>query len=389
MRYELRNYQKEASKAAVQAMRDGKSGLLILPTGAGKSLIIADIASNISSPLLVFCPSKEILEQNVDKFKSYNIYDFGVYSASAGSKDIKRITFATIGSVNNHREDFSQFKYILIDEAHFVNSKEGMYHDFIQEQKRVVVGLTATPYRLTRSMFGSELKFLTRTRPRIFTDILYCCQIGELLSKGYLAELQYFDVSGKISFDINRVRVNSTGSDYDERSLFQEYQRSGFAQDLFNWTLRVLNPKDATKRNGILVFTRFVQESEDLVRNLKMNGIRAEFVTGETPKKEREKILEDFKAKKIQVVANASVLVTGFDYPALDTIILASPTKSLARYYQQVGRIIRPYPNKKGWVIDMVGNFKRFGSVADLKINNPNGKWEVSSKGKRLTNTPL
>lgn len=389
MRYELRNYQKEASKAAVQAMKDGKSGLLILPTGAGKSLIIADIASNISSPLLVFCPSKEILEQNVDKFKSYNIYDFGVYSASAGSKDIKRITFATIGSVNNHREDFSQFKYILIDEAHFVNSKEGMYHDFIQEQKRVVVGLTATPYRLTRSMFGSELKFLTRTRPRIFTDILYCCQIGELLSKGYLAELQYFDVSGKISFDINRVRVNSTGSDYDERSLFQEYQRSGFAQDLFNWTLRVLNPKDATKRNGILVFTRFVQESEDLVRNLKMNGIRAEFVTGETPKKEREKILEDFKAKKIQVVANASVLVTGFDYPALDTIILASPTKSLARYYQQVGRIIRPYPNKKGWVIDMVGNYKRFGSVADLKINNPNGKWEVSSKGKRLTNTPL
>lgn len=389
MRYELRNYQKEASKAAVQAMKDGKSGLLILPTGAGKSLIIADIASNISSPLLVFCPSKEILEQNVDKFKSYNIYDFGVYSASAGSKDIKRITFATIGSVNNHREDFSQFKYILIDEAHFVNSKEGMYHDFIKEQKRVVVGLTATPYRLTRSMFGSELKFLTRTRPRIFTDILYCCQIGELLSKGYLAELQYFDVSGKISFDINRVRVNSTGSDYDERSLFQEYQRSGFAQDLFNWTLRVLNPKDATKRNGILVFTRFVQESENLVRNLKMNGIRAEFVTGETPKKEREKILEDFKAKKIQVVANASVLVTGFDYPALDTIILASPTKSLARYYQQVGRIIRPYPNKKGWVIDMVGNFKRFGSVADLKINNPNGKWEVSSKGKRLTNTPL
>ena len=389
MRYELRNYQKEASKAAVQAMKDGKSGLLILPTGAGKSLIIADIASNISSPLLVFCPSKEILEQNVDKFKSYNIYDFGVYSASAGSKDIKRITFATIGSVNNHREDFSQFKYILIDEAHFVNSKEGMYHDFIKEQKRVVVGLTATPYRLTRSMFGSELKFLTRTRPRIFTDILYCCQIGELLSKGYLAELQYFDVSGKISFDINRVRVNSTGSDYDERSLYQEYQRSGFAQDLFNWTLRVLNPKDATKRNGILVFTRFVQESEDLVRNLKMNGIRAEFVTGETPKKEREKILEDFKAKKIQVVANASVLVTGFDYPALDTIILASPTKSLARYYQQVGRIIRPYPNKKGWVIDMVGNYKRFGSVADLKINNPNGKWEVSSKGKRLTNTPL
>ena len=389
MRYELRNYQKEASKAAVQAMKDGKSGLLILPTGAGKSLIIADIASNISSPLLVFCPSKEILEQNVDKFKSYNIYDFGVYSASVGSKDIKRITFATIGSVNNHREDFSQFKYILIDEAHFVNSKEGMYHDFIKEQKRVVVGLTATPYRLTRSMFGSELKFLTRTRPRIFTDILYCCQIGELLSKGYLAELQYFDVSGKISFDINRVRVNSTGSDYDERSLLQEYQRSGFAQDLFNWTLRVLNPKDATKRNGILVFTRFVQESEDLVRNLKMNGIRAEFVTGETPKKEREKILEDFKAKKIQVVANASVLVTGFDYPALDTIILASPTKSLARYYQQVGRIIRPYPNKKGWVIDMVGNYKRFGSVADLKINNPNGKWEVSSKGKRLTNTPL
>ena len=394
MQYILRTYQKQASQAAIKAFKEFKrNGLLILPTGSGKSLIIADIAANLDEPLIVFCPSKEILEQNVEKFRSYGIIDYGVYSASAGSKEINRITFATIGSVNNHVEDFDRFKYVIIDEAHFVNSRGGMYENFINSGNRIVVGLTATPYRLSPSYYGgSELKFLTRTRPRIFTDVLYFCQIGELLSKGYLAELKYFDVSSKVSFNIDNVRTNTTGSDYDEKSLQLEYERSGFIYDLENWTLRVLNPNDGSKRNGVLVFTRFVKEAQHLVDRLNAKGIDSAIVTGETHKKEREQILEAFKKKIIKVVANVNCLSVGFDYPALDTIIIASPTKSLARYYQQVGRIIRPDKSKKsGWVIDMCSNYKRFGAVSDLLIECPVGtqKWMITSKGRQLTNKPL
>lgn len=389
MKYQLREYQKKASDAAIRAFTDKakSNGLLVLPTGSGKSLIIADIASRLDSPLLVFCPSKEILEQNYAKLLSYGKYDCGCYSASVGSKNIKRITFATIGSVKNHQEDFSSFRHVLIDECHLVNAKGGMYADFINAQNRQVVGLTATPYRLGRGMDGlSMLKFLTRTRPRIFDRVLYYCQISDLLAKGYLADLKYYDCT---KLDMSNVRSNSTGVDYDDNSLREEYQRSGFYDQLTSTTLRVLRPKSRIPRKGVLVFTRYIEESQKLVDKLCSMGIGSAIVTGVTAKKDREHILQEFQAGRIKVVANVGTLTTGFDYPSLDTVILARPTKSLSLYYQMVGRAIRPYTGKDGWVIDLGGNVKRFGQVSDLKMElekENTTRWCIKSNGKQLTN---
>lgn len=111
-------------------------------------------------------------------------------------------------------------------------------------------------------------------------------------------------------------------------------------------------------------------------------------MTGETPKKERERILEDFKSGKIKVIVNVGVLTTGFDFPELETVVLARPTKSLALYYQMVGRAIRPHPNKpEAWIVDLCQNYRRFGRVEDMKITRyQTEKWFVESKGKQLTN---
>lgn len=388
MKYVLRDYQRNASNAAVKLFKQEKAGngLLILPTGAGKSLVIADIASKLDGPLLILNPQKEILEQNFAKLQSYGCWDASIYSASVGCKDINRITFATIGSVMNHMEDFAHFKNVMIDECHNVNSKAGQYKQFIEAEKRRVVGLTATPYRLCSYLGGSTLKFLTRTRPRIFSDVLYYCQISELLSKGYLADLHYYDCT---AIDMSRVSSNSTGADFDEKSLKEEMLRCGFSDKLTSTTMRVLKPKNGTPRKGVLVFTRFIDEAESLVKKLCSTGVKAAIVTGETPKKEREAILEEFKAGVIKVVANVGTLTTGFDYPELDTVILGRPTKSLALYYQMVGRAIRPSKGKDGWVVDLCGNYKRFGNVADLEIGleAPNStRWCITSKGKQLTN---
>lgn len=388
MKFTLRSYQQEASDAAVRVFQGQKqtNGLIVVSTGGGKSLIIADIASRLDAPLLIFQPSKEILQQNFAKLQSYGVIECGVYSASVGCKDINRITFATIGSVMNHMDDFKHFKCVLIDEAHCVNSKAGMYKKFIEAEKRQVVGLTATPYRLSSYQGGSMLKFLTRTRPRIFNEVLYVCQTSDLLAKGFLADLKYYDLT---SMDLSNVRSNSTGADYDEKSLKLEYERSGFYDKLTTTTLRVLNPKSGVPRKGVLVFTRFVDEAQNLVDKLKIKGISAAIVTGETPKADREMLLEDFKAGKIKVVANVGVLVVGFDFPALDTVIIARPTKSLAWYYQAVGRCIRPFKGKDAWVVDLGGNYRRFGKVSDLKIDveKPHSQlWCVKSNGKQLTN---
>ena len=390
MRYVLRDYQQKASDAAVNFFNNKakkNNAIMVLPTGAGKSLVIADIASRLDGNTLIFQPSKEILEQNYKKLCSYGILDCSVYSASFGRKEVSRITFATIGSVINHTELFQHFRNIIIDECHLVNPKEGMYKSFLSMLRCKVLGLTATPYRLTSNSFGAMLKFITRLRPRVFSDVIYQVQISTLLDMGYLSKVNYYELP-PVGWDSSKLIRNSTGRDYTDESVQKEYKRV----DLYDWLVQIVNrllhnTKTGIKRKGILVFTRFLKEAERLSYSIPGTAI----VSGNTPKKERERILEAFKTGEISVVANVGVLTTGFDYPELDTIVMARPTMSLALYYQIVGRCIRPHPSKKSaWFVDLCGNVKRFGYVSDLKlIDGGNGKWAVWSKGEQLTNVYL
>lgn len=99
MSFILRDYQQAASDKAVAFFMDKKkkhNAVMVLPTGSGKSLVIADIASRLEGHTLVFQPSKEILEQNFKKLCSYGILDCSIYSASFNSKEISRITFAQL-----------------------------------------------------------------------------------------------------------------------------------------------------------------------------------------------------------------------------------------------------------------------------------------------------
>jgi len=381
MEYTLRTYQQESSDAAIEYLtgKSKKNAMIVLPTGSGKSLVIAAIAKGLDAPVLIFQPSKEILEQNFNKLASYGILDCSIYSASFNSKKISRITFATIGSIKNNAELFEHFKYIIIDECHFVNAKKGMYKAFLDQVPCKVLGLTATPYRLSTDGFGgSILKFLTRTRPRVFADLIYHSQISELLEAGHLAKLEYYNID---AVDVSELKINSTGADFTDESVKSYYEKIQFDKKLTEVVERLIN----AGRNEILVFTRFIDEAEQLVSRL---NVRAEIVTGKTKKKDRERILNEFKTGQIKVIANVGVLTTGFDYPELSTIVLARPTRSLALYYQMVGRAIRPHKNKEsGWIIDMCQTYERFGKVEDLKLESskPN-LWHIESNGKQLTN---
>jgi len=382
----LRDYQKAASDKAVAFFKDKNkksNGVMVLPTGAGKSIVIADIAHRLNDYVLIFCPSREIVEQNFKKLCSYGILDCSIYSASFNSKEISRITFATIGSVKSHPELFAHFKNIIVDECHLVNPIEGMYKDFFDAVKCKVLGLTATPYRLSSSRdFGSMLKFITRTKPHVFSEVIYHVQVSTLLDMGYLSKVNYYPMNPTGWNELN-LKINTTGADYTDKSVQKEYERIDFYSYIVHIVQRLMNPKAGGKRKGILVFTRFLKEAERLTMSIPGCVI----VSGDTPKKERERILEMFKVGEIPVVANVGVLTTGFDYPELDTVVMARPTMSLAMYYQIVGRCIRPYKGKTAWFVDLCGNINRFGEVSDLHLKDTgNGKWVVFSRGRQLTN---
>jgi len=385
MKFILRPYQQEASDRAIEFFNSKKkrNGIMVLPTGSGKSLVIAEIANRLNDHVLIFQPSKEILEQNFAKLQSYGIIDCSIYSASFNSKEVNRITFAMIGSVRNKPEFFAHFKYIIIDECHLVNSKksDSMYNSFLSNMNCQVLGLTATPYRLTTDGWGgSILKFLTRTRPRIFAEMIYHIQIKELIDAGFLAKMEYYQIN---VVDPSRLKINTTGADYTDTSIQRHYKDIDFNTKLKEIIERLIK----AGRKNILVFTRFVAEAEELSNYF--NGL-SEMVSAQTPKKEREEILNDFRSGDIRVVTNVGVLTTGFDFPELSTIVLARPTMSLALYYQMIGRAMRPHESKtSAWIVDLCQTYKRFGKVESLQLRpeKPGSElWAIYSENKQLTN---
>lgn len=395
--YTLRPYQVEASERAVSHFRTQENNAVIVcPTGCGKSLIVADIAHKMGVPILVFAPSKELVEQNYNKMLSYGETDCSMYSASVGVKEISKITFATIGSVKSHIDDFKHFKYVIVDECHRCNSEEGMYLDFIQQTGCKVIGLTATPYRLVSDVtFDYRKKKVSKSVSRlvtigneknpIFTEYIYNLQVSEAKDMGYLADLEYFNLPLP-DLDMSKVKRNSSGTDYDEDALRKALEKANLRGGLINICNRLLNPK-GRKRNGILVFTRFVEDAEFVCNNIQGAAI----VTGKTKTKERTRIIESFRRGDIPVVINTVCLTTGFDYPDLDTVVIARPTLSLSLYYQIVGRAIRPSANKdKAWIIDLCGSYKRFGKVEDIQFEqNLFGEWNVIANNRLVTNCVL
>jgi len=382
----LRDYQENAVSRGVQFLKSGTGGgLVVLPTGAGKSLVIAGIASRLDGPCLIFQPSREILQQNATKLLAYG-YEPSVYSASMGVKEVGHITLATIGSVKARPDLFDAFPYIMVDEAHLVNAKSGMYQEFIESMGDVrVLGLTATPFRLSTDGYGgSQLKFLTRTRPRFFHTVVAYAQIPDLIQRGYLFKPEYQAVTG---FTASALKLNTTGADYTDDSVKRHFNQIGFADRLRRIVLRLLE----VGRRNVLVFTRFVDEAEALARTVPGTAV----VTAATKSHEREQIIADFRSGVIKVVANVGVLGLGFDFPELETVVLARPTVSLALYYQQVGRLLRPHPAKtSAWVVDMVDQVRQFGPIENLWLQpgGPSGMlWEMVTRTdgvtKPLTNT--
>jgi DNA repair protein RadD len=380
--YVLRPYQNESVEAGVAFMEKpgAENGIIVLPCGAGKSLVIAAIAKRLGGRCLVFAPSQELLAQDKSKMEAFGVSP-AIYSASFNSREVGDITLATIGSVKNRSHLFEAFQHVMVDECHLVNSRGGMYADFFGAlEGRKVLGFTGTPYRLSHDAFGGAiLKFLTRTRPRIFSKVVHVVQNGDLFDQGFLCKLDYKIV--KTGFDPARLRLNSTGADYTDESVQRHFAELNFDDQI----VRCIHRLHELGRRGTIVFCRFVEGATYVAERIP----GAEVVSAKTPQRERERIIEGFRAGEIPVVANSGVLIHGFDHPPLSNCILASPTCSLARFYQMVGRCVRPHPSKESaFVVDMVGLTNRFGRIEDLRIiRGSNEKWFVSGTGNRqLTN---
>lgn len=378
-----RDYQRQAINKAVTFIndkKDNKKPFIVSPTGSGKSWIAAGIADEVTSPIIVLQPSKELLMQNYEKYTSLG-NEASIFSASLKTKEIGHVTFATIGSIKGiaHRFKEAGVKVIIIDECHVGSGTSNSLNKFIKQLGNVkVIGLTATPVVLLGSLEGPTLKMLNRTRKSFWNNPLHITQISEIIEKGFWADLKYERE------DINEdlLQYNVSRSEFTEDSMKEMY-------DYNDVEGKVLNRIDTLKqeRRSILIFCPDVASAKSLSQ--KIEGSRV--VWGDMPVKERTEVIQGFKNHLIQVVINCNVLAIGFDFEELDCVVDTVPTASIARYYQKLGRGCRPHPNKKdALLLDYSGNFNRFGELKNITFEeDPRWGWNMFSGDRMLTNVSL
>ena len=359
-----------------------KKGLFVYPTSFGKSVVIANVASKFPDKYFInLVPKKELLEQNYEKYTSYG-YEGSICSASLGSNDIGKVTFATIGTLKKHIDFFKDKEVVILsDEAQNGSLKGSQLDKFVNGIKSCkLVGTTATPLRLKPGMGGSELKMMNRMRDCIFTSIEDVVQIQEVVEEGKWTKLLY-DVE---DMDESALQLNTTGTDYTLKSLKLFSEKNDIVSKCEAAVKKLLSEG----RTSIIVYTSFIEEAEALQQRL--NNCMA--LHSKMDKNLRDLTVKEFKEGNLQVVANVGILIEGFDKPDLSAIVMARPTNSITIYYQSIGRLVRLHPDKKNAkVVDLSGNFNKFGKVEDINFEDSKfwGGWNAFSGDKLLTNYPL
>lgn len=381
----LRPYQQEAVNKLEWSANMPGADLISLPTGSGKSHVIASVAMDKGCDVLIIQPTREILEQNLSKLSAVVGNDVvGVYSASLNRKEIKKYTFATIGSIYKKPQDFVHFGLIIIDECHLVNPKRlgSMFLEFINEVNKKrneavkIIGLTATPYRLCQQYLRyangfidtiTTVKLINRVRPVFWNRLIFNINVGDLIDQGYLCKLKYHYVP---LVEQEEIKLNKSKSDFDLEAF--EQQIAGKDEQIY----KVL---DGCQKyfKSTLVFCSSVDQAEKLA-DMFDDG---EVVSAKTKPKERKRIVDGFKSGQIPMVMNVGVFTTGFDHPALDCIVLLRPSRSLGLIYQMIGRGLRTSPGKKFCtVVDMTDTIKKVGRIETFKVEKIEGKWEITTE---------
>lgn len=359
MAFKLRDYQQEAVDATLKHFRKtDDAAVIVLPTGAGKSLVIAELARLARRRILVLAHVKELVEQNHSKYEAYGL-QAGIFAAGLKQKDNQQqVTFASVQSVQPNLDQFQgEYSLLIIDECHRVSDNEdSQYQQIISRLKQQnpglkVLGLTATPYRLgTGWIYRYHYRGYTRSdEPRPFENCIYELPLRYMISRSYLTPPELIDAT-VAQYDFSSLRPDSSGN-YAAPAVNQLLVKHKRVTRAICEQIEQL----AEQRLGVMVFAATVEHAKEIYGYLP--EAQTALITGDTDNRERDQLIEQFKARQLKYLVNVSVLTTGFDAPHVDLIAILRPTQSVSLYQQIVGRGLRLFEGKKDClVIDYTGN---------------------------------
>ena len=364
---QLRHYQRAAVDACLDFLeaQPSKNPCIVLPTGAGKSLVLAEIirqALEWQLRVLLLTHIKELIVQNTEHIKKAMpelAGAVGIYSAGLRSRDKDHpVIVAGIQSVHKKACDLGRFDIILIDEAHTIPADgEGMYRGFLDDACVVnpggrLIGLTATPYRMkTGYICGPE---------NLLHEICYEISVKQLIDEGFLCNL--ISKAGVVKADLSGVHVR--GGEFIEGELEDAMNTAPLVEAACKEIVEC-----SWNRHSNLIFASGLKHGHHIAEVLRGHGETVAEVYGETPSKERDAVLRDFKEGKIKHIISVGVLTTGFDARNIDCISMLRPTMSPGLYYQMIGRGLRINEGKENClVLDFSNNILTHGPVDQIKV---------------------
>ncbi len=398
MGFETRWYQ-QGAKQAIFTYFETKFGnpVVALPTGTGKSVVIADFIYDVFSrypnqTIMVLTHRKELIAQNSNKLRQmWANAPIGIFSAGLKRKEANwPITFGGIQSVYKSMTLFTRkVDLLLIDECHLINPHDfGMYADVIKHllsinPKLKIIGFTATAFRLKQGYLTEQMFTDDGRQTNIFTDIIYDLTdvdgFNRLISEGYLCKLVARATQTRI--DVSGVKV--TEGEFNLKQLSSKVDNAFVNIQVVDEMIRL-----GWDRWAWLVFGIDIEHCIHLSNLFQERNIAIEAVHSKLTDKQNDARLQAFRDGQLRGLVNNDKLTTGMDHPPIDLIGMVRHTMSPALWVQMAGRGTRPYDfnNPLQYIpgyeftklncllLDYARNCERLGPINKPKIPDPPGK---------------
>ncbi len=379
---QVRPYQVSMIDEALEALRYEEAALCIAPTGSGKTVILSQIIKGYlkdhpgKKRVLVLQHTKELLQQNQQKVSMW-CPRLKTSLFHSEEKDTKgRIIFAMVQTLCRHLKKFPKIDLVVIDEAHHAVAKS--YLKIVNHLKDInpdlkVLGMTATPNRGDRQ----GLK-------KIFKSVTSQIHLPDLIAEGYLVPPRIFSVDAGQHKELRAI-LWAKDEDICDATFNNQKKQWDKANSILTENLQlneevVRHWKEKAEGKKTIVFCSTLRHAQDIRDTFEKHGIGATHVNGEMPMEERMQALGRFDSTPLEsmegcppeamVMTNAAVLTEGWDFPAIECVILLRPMSYEATYMQMIGRGLRSSPGKSECIVLDFGmsssRHKVFSMEADL-----------------------
>ena len=326
----LRPYQEVAVSDACKALDKHNNTLVVAPTGAGKTIMLSALVGKRHKKgkrVLVLQHRDELVSQNKEKFERVN----PLISTSIVNGTVKHwegdAVFSMVQTMSRDRNlrDRPLFDMVVIDEGH--HAAAPTYTKVIDavlkdNENAEIVGFTATPNRGD----GKGLR-------GVFNNCAHQIELATLIREGFLVRPKSYVIDLGVGDQLDR--VTKRGKEYDMEEVAAIMDRSVINERIVDeW-------KDKAGDRKTVVFCSTVLHAEHVCEAFLRAGIRADFVTGETPKEDRAEMLHDLEFGDLQVMVNVMVLTEGFDAPPVSCVVLTRPCSQKGTMVQMIGRGLR------------------------------------------------